>query len=118
MSSLKNRAAKAASVASLALFMIAGAASVAQADTAQTQRPAAANACGGASGGTWCKGTAADGALKRCYSNYVHPNNYHSSTAVMAGGTDKRYNSAGAWSEAHITAGWAYTCNTYYDPSP
>jgi hypothetical protein len=73
------------------------------------------SACSSTGGGTWCQGTSANGLLKRCYSNYVHPNNYHSSTASMASQVDKRYNSAGYWSEAQVTAGWAYTCYTYWN---
>ena len=49
---------------------------------------------------------------KQCYSNYIHNHNhnYHSATAAMAGGTDKRYANPGYWARASVTAGWAYTC--------
>lgn len=110
--SLKSRAVKAASVASLALFATAGLAVAAQA------APAGATGCSSAGGGTWCQGTSmGDWGLKKCYSNYVHPYNYHSSTASMASQIDKRYASAGSWSNASVTAGWAYTCYTYYNPN-
>lgn len=70
------------------------------------------------SSSTWCHGTQVGTAgLKNCYSNYVHQNNYHSSTAIMGGATSKRYASAGNWSNASVTGGWAYTCYTYYNPS-
>ncbi|MEU8435959.1 lactococcin 972 family bacteriocin [Streptomyces sp. NPDC029216] len=66
-------------------------------------------------GGTWSYGTAlASNGLKTCYSNYVHPSKYHSSTAVLAGGTDKKYANARSWTNAHVTAGHAYTCHVYW----
>ena len=125
--SLKVRATKATAIASLALFMSMGVVSTAQASTAQASpaqggaRPSddpVALGCGSAGGGTWCHGSGMDGVFKGCYSNYVHPNNYHSSTASIANDVDKRYASAGAWSRAYAKAGVAYTCNTYYDPNP
>ena len=66
-------------------------------------------------GGTWSYGTytASDGE-KVCYSNYVHPTKYHSSTAVLAGGSKKRYADAEAWSTASVTAGQVYTCYAYW----
>lgn len=117
---LKVRASQAAAIASLASFMLVGAASGAQAASGGGAVPASSGgvgiaACESASGGTWCHGTAADGALKECYSNYSHPSNYHSSTAVMASLTDKGYANAGYFSYASVTAGWAYTCYTYYN---
>ncbi|MCP2261316.1 Bacteriocin (Lactococcin_972) [Streptoalloteichus tenebrarius] len=71
----------------------------------------------GRDGGEWCHGTERDGLFKKCYSNYKHNNNYHGSTAAMAGGTDTRYGAAGYWSQAGVTAGWAHTCYTYYNPN-
>jgi lactococcin 972-like bacteriocin len=53
-----------------------------------------------------------------CWSNYVHPNNYRSSTAFIGNKIDKRYASAGSWSLAYAEAGLAFTCYTYYDPRP
>ncbi|MGH3663447.1 MAG: lactococcin 972 family bacteriocin [Micromonosporaceae bacterium] len=43
---------------------------------------------------------------------------YHSSTASMASQTRTDYASAGYWSEASVTAGWAYTCYTYWNDTP
>jgi lactococcin 972 family bacteriocin len=66
-------------------------------------------------GGTWSYGTSADGVYKRCYSNYKHNSKHHSSAAVIAGKSVTRYADAGLWSRAHATAGWAYTCHTYWN---
>lgn len=119
LTSLKNRALKAAAVTSMTLVVMAGGTSAANAAEVGGSVPGgvSAQACVAAGGGTWCYGTSADGLLKRCYSNYVHPTNYHSSTASMASQVSKRYAGAGAWSQAQVTAGWAYTCYTYYDPT-
>ncbi|MGW5052657.1 lactococcin 972 family bacteriocin [Actinokineospora sp. NPDC004072] len=107
-------------MATLALFMVAGAASVAQSAPERAPAPSGPAktvlACENAGGGTWCHGTQPNGGLKECYSNYIHNSNFHSATAVLAGGTDKRYANAGYWASAAVTAGWAYTCYTYYDP--
>lgn len=118
--SLRVRATKATAIASLALFMSAGVVSTAQASPAQggaRSDDPAAMACSGAGGGTWCRGSGLDGIYKGCYSNYNHPNNYHSSTAAIANDVDKRYASAGSWSTAYAKAGVAYTCYTYYNPN-
>ncbi|MFD5247719.1 lactococcin 972 family bacteriocin [Amycolatopsis sp. NPDC058340] len=109
-----------ASVASLALFMTAGVTSVAQAapsSGAEAAGTVSIQGCENVGGGSWCHGTQPDGALKQCYSNYIHNRNYHSATAAMAGGTSKRYANPGYWAKAAVTAGWAYTCNTYYNPN-
>lgn len=65
-------------------------------------------------GGTWNYGTAADGALKRCYSNYIHPTKKHSASVAMGGATDKDIQNADIWANAWLTGGWAYTCNAYW----
>ncbi|NBH12397.1 lactococcin 972 family bacteriocin [Amycolatopsis sp. SID8362] len=100
--------------------MGAGLTSVAEAAPAgssTTASPAQVLACSNVGGGTWCHGTEASGVLKRCYSNYVHNQNYHSATAVMAGATSKRWANAGYWAQAGVVAGWAYTCYAYYNPN-
>lgn len=74
-----------------------------------------------ASGGKWCYGwysTTSGGVLQKyCYSNYVHYSKDHAATVKMAGSKD--YDSAGAGdvAQAHLTAGYAYTCNAYYSTS-
>ncbi len=116
--SLKVRASQAIAVASLAGFMLVGGTAGAQAASGGGATPSGGfspAACSSTGGGTWCRGTSADGVLKRCYSNYSHPSNYHSSTAVLASGTDKGYANAGYFSYADVTAGWAYTCYTYWN---
>jgi hypothetical protein len=66
-------------------------------------------------GGTWSYGTGlASNGLKACYSNYVHPSAYHSSTAVIGAANVKNYANAGSWSNSYATNGWAYTCYTYW----
>jgi len=118
MGSTSLKVAKVASVASFALLMSTGIVATAQASTTTAAKPAStANSCKNVGGGTWCYGSGASGIWKGCYSNYVHPTNYHSSTASIAGNVDKRYNSAGNWSQAFAEAGWAYTCYTYYNPN-
>ncbi len=69
------------------------------------------------SGGTWCYGWYSTGLTppqKFCYSNYLQYTMSHSSTVKMAGTTSKGYAAAGDVSEANVTAGFAYTCSTYY----
>jgi lactococcin 972 family bacteriocin len=66
-------------------------------------------------GGTWSYGTAiASDGRKICYSNYIHPYLYHSSTVILAAGTEKDYADGGAWSRANLTAGHVYTCYAYW----
>ncbi|MFF1714749.1 lactococcin 972 family bacteriocin [Streptomyces sp. NPDC058268] len=65
-------------------------------------------------GGTWSYGTVLTSGGKRCYSNYTHPSKRHSSTAVLANGSDKDYASADNWSRASVEAGAAYTCHAYW----
>lgn len=118
---LKVRASRLAAVVSMAFLVIAGTADGAQAASgggAESNGGISIQACESAGGGDWCHGTSADGVLKRCYSNYKHNLNYHSSTAAMASQTQTRYASAGYWSEASVTAGWAYTCYTYWNNTP
>ncbi|MEU5439107.1 lactococcin 972 family bacteriocin [Streptomyces sp. NPDC020719] len=69
-------------------------------------------------GGTWCYGwylsTSGGQTLKKCYSNYYHPSQYHTSTAEMNGDTDRSGAVAGDVSQASIRAGLIYRCSTYY----
>ncbi|SEE33221.1 Bacteriocin (Lactococcin_972) [Amycolatopsis lurida] len=110
-----GKAAKVAAVASFALLMSVGAVSTAQAAPSRTASVAAD--CVSAGGGTWCRGSGVSGASKSCHSNYVHPNNYHSSTAALGAANDKRYANAGSWSNAYVTNGFKWTCNTWYNPN-
>jgi hypothetical protein len=69
------------------------------------------------SGGTWCYGWYSTGLTppqKFCYSNYLHDTKGHASTVKLAGGTRRVHAAAGDVSEANLTAGFAYTCSTYY----
>jgi len=68
-------------------------------------------------GGTWNYGTSISGDNKTVWSNYVHPTNYHSSTAIIASKNVKRYANAGHWSNASATAAKKYTGYTYYNPN-
>lgn len=74
--------------------------------------------CSATGGGTWCNGTSlqpGSGGIKNCYSNYVHPSNYHSSTAVLGPSNSKRFASAGYWSNANVIDGLQHTCYTYWN---
>jgi lactococcin 972 family bacteriocin len=51
-------------------------------------------------GGTWDYGTNTSGTQKHCWSHYLHPDNFHSSTAKVGTSTDKQYAEAGEWSKA------------------
>lgn len=102
-------------------MLVLGGASAAQASPgiggAESNGDVSISACKSAGGGNWCYGTSVgSGGLMRCYSNYIHNKNYHSSTAIAASSTSKRYASAGYESRAAVTVGWAYTCHTYYNP--
>ncbi|MFI0013675.1 lactococcin 972 family bacteriocin [Streptomyces sp. JUS-F4] len=65
-------------------------------------------------GGTWLSGTTAALTGKTCYSNYIHPTKKHSASIAFAGGTKKDIRRKDVWAKAKITAGAAYTCNTYW----
>ncbi|MFE7579200.1 lactococcin 972 family bacteriocin [Streptomyces sp. NPDC057521] len=87
-------------------------------DSAGTVRPLS-EACVNASGGDWCYGwyttEVSTGVFhKYCYSNYYHYTKGHSSTVKIAGATKKDWAAANSTSNAHLTAGFAYTCSTYY----
>ncbi|MCA6091034.1 lactococcin 972 family bacteriocin [Streptomyces sp. SCA3-4] len=71
------------------------------------------------SGGTWCYGwyttEVSPGVFnKYCYSNYWHKTRGHASTVKIAGNTRRDHAAADETSNAHLTAGLAYTCSTYY----
>jgi len=65
-------------------------------------------------GGTWSFGYEYTTSGKRCYSNYYHGKKRHSSTVKMANGTYKDYAVARDYSNAHRTAGAAFTCSAYW----
>ncbi|MFD3585564.1 lactococcin 972 family bacteriocin [Streptomyces sp. NPDC058683] len=72
-------------------------------------------ACVPASGGQWCYGYYLNTSGKYCYSNYYHHDDVHKSSVKIAGGTvDSGWVAANDYSNAHRTAGAAYTCETYY----
>jgi hypothetical protein len=111
MGSTFMKVAKVVSGAAFALVMTTGLVPAAHA------APAVPEECSNVGGGTWCRGSGMSGILKGCYSNYVHPDNYHSSTASIGDYVDKRYASAGSWSRAYAEAGVSFTCYTYYNPN-
>lgn len=67
-----------------------------------------------AGGGKWSYGWYATTDGKYCYSNYYHGDVWHGSTVKIAGGSYKSVVAPGDYSNAHMTAGMAYTCYTYY----
>lgn len=67
-----------------------------------------------ASGGTWSYGWELRNNLKYCYSNYFHNTKYHSSSVTLAGTHLTGTAAPGGTSNAHLSAGLAYTCSTYY----
>ncbi|WP_307822051.1 lactococcin 972 family bacteriocin [Streptomyces coffeae] len=73
-------------------------------------------ACVPASGGKWCYGWNTTTSGKYCYSNYLHGSKRHSSKVKIAGvwGTSGPVK-PGLVSNAHRTAGLAYTCYSYYN---
>jgi lactococcin 972 family bacteriocin len=91
------------------------------ASTAQAAAPGFAQEsviCKDVDGGTWCQGTASGSNWwsTKCISNYYHPTNRHSSTAIMGGGSMRGVAEAGQWSYAETEAGTAHTCYTKYNP--
>lgn len=74
--------------------------------------------CQDIGGGTWCQGTASGSDIfsTKCISNYYHPTNRHSSTAMIGGGSVRGIAEAGQWSFAETEAGSAHTCYTKYNP--
>lgn len=92
-------------------------ASTANAESGGGARPGGVStaACSSVGGGTWCAGTYYDGLTKHCYSNYTHPTNYHSSTAIMASTVDTQYNYGGYWTYADVYTGGYQTCYTYWN---
>ncbi|MFF3877118.1 lactococcin 972 family bacteriocin [Streptomyces sp. NPDC001978] len=72
-------------------------------------------ACVPASGGNWCYGDYLTTSGKYCYSNYHHYTKVHKSSVKIAGVTvSSGWVAANDYSNAHRTAGAAYTCYTYY----
>lgn len=67
-----------------------------------------------AGGGKWSFGWYATTGGKYCYSNYYHYDVVHSSTVKIAGGSRKDVEGPDIYTNAHLTAGMAYTCETYY----
>ncbi|WP_322633586.1 lactococcin 972 family bacteriocin [Glycomyces albidus] len=102
-----------------AAILVGGTTAVqAEAGTAGLESVRYENFCRDVDGGTWCTGTASgsDPFSKVCYSNYFHPTNRHSATAMMASGTDRQVADAGEWAKASVEAGAAHTCYTKYNP--
>jgi hypothetical protein len=119
MASLGNHAVRATAVGAMAAAMFAGGITTASAATGSATVPAGSFApmgCSSPGGGTWCEGVRVGTAgLKECYSDYIHNQNYHSATAVLADVNDTRYANPGYWANASVTAGWAYECFTYWN---
>ncbi|MBD9733330.1 lactococcin 972 family bacteriocin [Streptomyces sp. H28] len=65
-------------------------------------------------GGKWSYGKNLTTDGQYCYSNYYHPKVQHGSTVKVSKWTNKAVASKGKWSYANITAGAAYTCETFY----
>ncbi|WP_073767600.1 lactococcin 972 family bacteriocin [Streptomyces sp. CB02923] len=73
-------------------------------------------ACVNASGGKWCYGWYTDfNPGKYCYSNYLHETKWHRSSVKLGSGSRSSGSvKPGSASNAHLSAGLAYTCYTYY----
>jgi len=67
-----------------------------------------------AGGGTWNYGTETNGFTKHVWSYYIHPEKYHSSTAIIGSSQDKEYAIAGAWSYADAFGSWYQTGYAYW----
>ncbi|GAA1695089.1 hypothetical protein GCM10009830_48660 [Glycomyces endophyticus] len=116
-----RRAMRHAFVVAAAAAMLVGGGGAVQADPGTVPEIPEAGyteSCQDIGGGTWCTGTASGSNPFReiCYSNYFHPTNRHSSTAMMADGTDRAVAEAGQWSYASVEAGAGHTCYTRYNP--
>ncbi|WP_431047285.1 lactococcin 972 family bacteriocin [Streptomyces sp. P1-3] len=73
-------------------------------------------ACVPASGGKWCYGWYSTTSGKYCYSNYLHGTKWHSSKVKIAGRSVSSGSvKPGSASNANRTAGFAYTCYSYYN---
>lgn len=121
MSSLRIKAAKAASAVSLALLMTAGFVSVAQAAPTHggvkiAVGDVSVQSCQNVGYGTWCYGTEpGESGLQHCYSNYVHYSNRHSATVNAGSWSDKQVAAPGDVARASVTTGWGYTCYAYWN---
>lgn len=104
------------------LFALAAAAVLAAVPATSVQASPGMDAesvtCQDIGGGTWCQGTASGSEWwsSKCISNYYHPANYHSSTAIIGGDTQRGFADGGQWSHATAEAGSAHTCYTKYNP--
>ncbi|WP_205328372.1 lactococcin 972 family bacteriocin [Glycomyces sp. YM15] len=103
-------------VLAAATMLVAGTATTAQAAVPTFIRETVT--CQDIGGGTWCQGTATGSQWwsTKCISNYYHPTQRHSSTAMMGGNTQRGVAEAGEWSYATTEAGTAHTCYTKYNP--
>lgn len=125
-----KRVGQAAAAAAAAAFMLFGGAGAAQAGTiaAPDSGPTAPawltaveeEGCQDVDGGTWCYGSGFDGStgLKGCYSNYKHPDNVHTATAIIGNSVNTVTAGPGDWAQAYATAGWGFTCHAKYNPNP
>ncbi len=103
-------------VLSAAAMLVTGSATTAQAAAPRFDPESVT--CQDIDGGTWCQGTASGSDIfsSKCISNYYHPTNRHSSTAIIGGNTQRGVAEAGQWSYASTEAGSAHTCYTKYNP--
>lgn len=67
-----------------------------------------------AGGGTWNYGTSVTGNQKHVWSHYVHPDKYHSATAILGDQNSKIYNVAGQWANADVYGPKGDTGYAYY----
>ncbi|MDA1362917.1 lactococcin 972 family bacteriocin [Glycomyces luteolus] len=102
-------------VLAAATMLVTGTATTAQAAPGFVQESVT---CQDIGGGTWCQGTASGSEWwsTKCISNYYHPTQRHSSTAIIGGDTQRGIAEAGQWSYATAEAGSAHTCYTKYNP--
>lgn len=103
-------------VLAAATMLVTGSATTAQAAAPRFAQESIT--CQDIGGGTWCQGTASgsDWWSSKCVSNYYHPTQRHSSTAIIGSSTQRGVAEAGQWSYATAESGAGHTCYTKYNP--
>jgi lactococcin 972 family bacteriocin len=111
----------AAAAATIAMLALGGAGAAQAEERAQPQMTGLImveeHGCQNVGGGTWCYGSGidADTGLKACYSNYHHPSNRHSATAILQNAVDTAVADAGQWAYAYVTNNYAGSCHAKWN---
>jgi len=67
-------------------------------------------------GGTWNYGSSYSFPFSmKCWSNYFHPTDFHSATAIIGSNNQTSFGAPDQWADATVYGSLTGTCQTYWD---